>query len=234
MVRYKWHGGRGGMSVLDLSGGAPPPSSPSEQSRFMNTNVDQQIYYTDSARHWRHIYDPRNQFVIGRVELHDARKVDRKGDEFQSWRARSAQLEALYFEESAATDEAECDVDELAAALGERYGVPCEVGLPCYTQEDWDARTMLPGTISDERLGLYAPGGKSKYSIAVVPPRPEAPATPSKYSRAVATGGGSAEDWRRRRERERQRRQYREKVQRERDEARRAYENAKRERVERG
>ncbi|SIA00038.1 Uncharacterised protein [Mycobacteroides abscessus subsp. abscessus] len=168
----------------------PPPKSPAAMVELVRSHG------------WRlgrtRAYDPRNQFVIGRVRLNNAvPSAPPPADVWQlkSWRGQSALVEALYIEPSAAMDDVGCDVDELAAALSDRYRVPCEVGYPRYTQEDWDARTIPTAAHVDvpswRDLGFRPPG------VDAPPPRfwtTTLPATGRKHPRVwtatVPAGGG--------------------------------------------
>lgn len=140
------------------------PDSPRAQVQFMR-----RWWRPDSPTKFRHklrLYSPQNQFVIGRVRLRNAVPNAAPpptfgGDwQFKSWRGESATIDALYVEDSDAAEAAHCDVGELADALSDKYGVPCEVGYPPYTQADWDDRTTaLPGDVpSWGELGLHPPG----------------------------------------------------------------------------
>lgn len=152
------------------------PESLGEQVRFMR-RWWRSGSLTD-YRHWLRIYSPQNQFVIGRVRLRNAvpntaPPPEAGGWQFKSWRGESATIEALYVDESDAADEAHCDLGQLADALSGRYGVPCEVGYPLYSQADWDDRTTaLPGDVpSWGELGLHPPGADvppPKFSTATV------------------------------------------------------------------
>lgn len=148
----------------------PPPKSPAAMVELLRSHG------------WRlggtRAYDPRNQFVIGRVRLNNAVPTAPPPADvwrLKSWRGESALVEALFIEPSAATDDVGCDVDELAAALSGRYRVPCEVGYPRYTQEDWDARTIPTAAHVDvpswRDLGFRPPGARElpRFGTATVP-----------------------------------------------------------------
>ncbi|MDZ7883611.1 MAG: hypothetical protein U5N53_12150 [Mycobacterium sp.] len=165
--QWVWDSSFGGVWTAAHGGrwSAPPrPSSIAEQVRFMRGRA-RRTHLSD-FREWMRKYSPLNQFVVGRVQLHNAAldpgRMSEDGGvrQHDSWRAESATLDSLYIEKSTATNDAHCDADELAAALRDLYEVPCQVGYPAYTQEDWDARTIDLGETQPtwEQLGLYAPG----------------------------------------------------------------------------
>lgn len=140
------------------------PESLREQVQFMREHWRPES--RAEFRHWLRIYSPLNQFVIGRVMLRNVvpnRQPPPRGGnwQFKSWRAASATIEALYVEQSDATDEARCGADELAAGLADRYGVSCNVGYPAYTAADWKDRTtdLGNGAPSWRELGLSPPSG---------------------------------------------------------------------------
>lgn len=100
--------------------------------------------------------------VIGRVQLNGAVPHERPPDkpgQLRCWRGESAVIEALYVSSRVTRDP-----ERLCAALRGKYGVPCQLGYPPYTQLDWDNRTQTekldPRNPSSSwaSVGLHPPG----------------------------------------------------------------------------
>lgn len=122
-------------------------------------------------------YYVRYDVIIGRVQLCDA--VQYTPDDpaqLRCWRGRSALLEALYLSPRITRDP-----EQLIAKFSQKYGVPCEIGYPPYSQQDWDDRS--PADTTDElgpdsekawaTVGLYPPGKTappSKFFTTTLPP----------------------------------------------------------------
>lgn len=111
-------------------------------------------------------YGQRHELVLGEVQLSNAVPHARGNSHFRAWRAESAAVKRLYVPPAALNGEA------LAERLAERYGVPADVGLPGYSEQDWTERT--PGFDHDhKRLGLgpagWTPRRPTRYFTAKLP-----------------------------------------------------------------
>ncbi|WP_428339990.1 hypothetical protein [Mycobacterium sp.] len=101
--------------------------------------------------------DRRFDLVLGRIRAFNAIPHQRPpgSPKLPSWRAQSAQIEALYI-----STRVTLDPERLRATLTETYGVLTEIGYPPYTQADWDTRA----NVSDDNdsawaeVGLHPPG----------------------------------------------------------------------------
>ncbi|OCB62291.1 hypothetical protein [Mycobacterium parascrofulaceum] len=123
---------------------------------------------------WAHHYQSWD-VIIGRIQLHNPVQHQRPPDkpgQLRCWRGGSALLEALYISDRTR------DAGPLRATLSGKYGVPCDVGYPAYTQADWDNRTQTekldPRNESSSwaQVGLYPPGKTAprRFFTATVPP----------------------------------------------------------------
>jgi hypothetical protein len=114
--------------------------------------------------------------VIGRVQLHGAIRNQPPPDnpaQLPTWRGASALIEALYVSSRVTRD-----TERLCATLSDKYGVPCNMGYPPYTQQDWDNRarskTLNPRDNTPwAEVGMYPPGktAPQRFFTATVPPR---------------------------------------------------------------
>ncbi|PND58119.1 hypothetical protein CRM90_09005 [Mycobacterium sp. ENV421] len=121
--------------------------------------IDARVPWIEEQARYYQGYD----IVIGRVRAYNVVRHQRppdNPDQLPCWRAGSALLEALYMSKRIIRD-----AEQLRAQLSEKYAVPCEIGFPAYTQEDWDNRAQPDGLKDTEakwaEVGLYPPGKKA-------------------------------------------------------------------------
>lgn len=142
--------------------------------------IPERAGYVDARVPWlleQADYYLRYDVVIGRVRAHQVvrHQPDHPG-QLPCWRAQSAVIEALYLSSRITRDP-----EHLIAKFSEKYEVPCQLGYPPYTQDEWDNRAQpeqldLNNEARWAEVGLYPPGKTappSKYFTATVPPRPE-------------------------------------------------------------
>ncbi|ULE32579.1 hypothetical protein [Mycobacterium sp. IDR2000157661] len=134
--------------------------------------IDARVPWIEEQASYYQQYD----VVIGRVRAFNVVRHQRppdNPDQLPCWRAGTALLEALYL-----SNRVTRDAEQLRAKFSEKYAVPCEIGYPPYTQEEWDNRAKPDGLNDTEAkwadVGLYPPG-------KTAPP-------PRRYFTATASG----------------------------------------------